>query len=74
MPDKDVAVSAQFEPITYSITYVLSDTNLTGNNPDAYTVENAVELADLYKEATRFADGTDTTPRASTALTSRITE
>lgn len=50
MPDKDVTVSAQFEPITYSITYVLGDATLTGDNPETYTVENPVELIDPYKE------------------------
>ncbi len=44
MPKKDVTVSAQFELLTYSITYVTGDATVSGNNPDTYTVESAAEL------------------------------
>ena len=44
MPKKYVTVSATFEIVTYSITYVLGDTVFTGNNPETYTVESATEL------------------------------
>ena len=40
MPEKDVTVSARFELITYSITYVLNGATLSGNNPQTYTVES----------------------------------
>lgn len=44
MPKKDVTVSAQFEVVTYSITYVFEDGVTAGNNPDTYTVESATVL------------------------------
>lgn len=50
MPQKDVTVSAQFEVVTYSITYVYGDTTAVGNNPDSYTAENAAELIAPEKE------------------------
>lgn len=50
MPGKDVTVSAMFEAITYLVTYVLGDAEFTGNNPDSYTVESAVELQSPQKE------------------------
>ena len=40
MPEKDVTVSARFELLTYSITYVLNGATVSGNNPTAYTVES----------------------------------
>lgn len=50
MPDKDVTVSAQFEVITYSITYVLGDMTVADGNPETYTAENASTLIDPEKE------------------------
>ena len=44
MPKKDVTVSAQFEVVTYSITYVFEDGVNAVNNPDTYTVESAIVL------------------------------
>ena len=50
MPEKDVTVSAQFEVITYSITYVLGDTTVAAGNPEFYTAESAMELIAPEKE------------------------
>lgn len=50
MPEKDVTVSAQFEAITYSVTYVLGDMTVADGNPETYTVENAAELIAPEKE------------------------
>lgn len=50
MPDKDVVVSAQFEIITYSVTYVVGDAVVVGSNPDSYTVETASELIEPQKD------------------------
>lgn len=50
MPEKDVTVSAQFEILEYSVTYVLGDATVAGNNPDTYTVESAAELTAPEKE------------------------
>ncbi len=50
MPKKDVTVSAQFEIVTYSVTYVLGDATVSGSNPDTYTVESAAELIQPEKE------------------------
>ena len=44
MPDNDVTVSARFEAVTYTITYVLGDSTIAGSNPATYTVENYPEL------------------------------
>ncbi|MDE7464428.1 MAG: InlB B-repeat-containing protein [Clostridiales bacterium] len=45
MPESDVSVSARFEVVTYTITYVVGDATVTGNNPDTYTVEDpTIEL------------------------------
>lgn len=50
MPDKSVTVSARFEALTFSVTYVLGDATATGDNPATYTVESATELAPPEKE------------------------
>lgn len=50
MPAKDVTVSARFELVTYSITYVFGDTTVSGNNPDTYTVESADALIEPEKD------------------------
>ena len=50
MPNRDVTVSARFEVITYSVTYVLGDATAVGNNPISYNVENATELVDPQKD------------------------
>ncbi len=50
MPEKDVTVSAQFELLTYSVTYVLDDATISGSNPETYTVESADELIQPTKE------------------------
>lgn len=44
MPAKDITVSAEFTMITYTITYVLGDATVDGDNPTTYTVENVPEL------------------------------
>ncbi len=54
MPKKDVTVSAQFEIIEYSITYVLGDTTVSASNPDTYTVESAAELVQPEKDGYEF--------------------
>ncbi len=50
MPEKDVTVSARFEAVTYSVTYVLNGATVSGGNPETYTVENAAELIQPEKE------------------------
>lgn len=50
MPQKDVTVSARFEVVTYSITYIPGDATVSGNNPDTYTVESVTELAAPQKD------------------------
>lgn len=50
MPEKDVTVSAQFELLTYSITYVLDDATVSGTNPEFYTVESTDELIQPTKD------------------------
>ncbi|MDE6597023.1 MAG: InlB B-repeat-containing protein [Clostridia bacterium] len=50
MPEKDVTVSAQFEVVTYSITYVLGDATFNGSNPETYTVNSDVTLTDPKKD------------------------
>lgn len=41
MPDKDITVMAEFEPIEYSITYLEGNAE---DNPDVYTVESVISL------------------------------
>ena len=41
MPQQDVTVSASFEVVTYSVTYISGDATVDGNNPATYTVESA---------------------------------
>lgn len=50
MPSNDVTISARFEIITYSVTYVTEDGVTAGNNPSTYTVENAPELENPNKD------------------------
>ena len=50
MPERDVTVSAQFEVVTYSVTYVAGDAVVNGSNPETYTVESAAELIQPEKE------------------------
>ena len=50
MPEHDVTVSAEFEVITYTITYVLGDATVAGNNPTTYTVESVPTLIQPEKE------------------------
>ena len=54
MPEKDVTVAAQFEVVTYSVTYVSGDATVNGSNPDTYTVESAAELIQPEKEGYEF--------------------
>ncbi|MCM1440410.1 MAG: InlB B-repeat-containing protein [Roseburia sp.] len=40
MPNKQVEISAEFEVVQYSVTYVLNGGTVEGNNPASYTVES----------------------------------
>lgn len=51
MPDKDVKLMAEFEPIEYSITYIDGNSE---KNPENYTVESEIELAAPEKEGYEF--------------------
>lgn len=50
MPDRDVTVSATFDVVTYSVTYVLGDAVILQDNPSAYTVDSAAVLHNPQKE------------------------
>ncbi|MDE7453208.1 MAG: InlB B-repeat-containing protein [Clostridia bacterium] len=50
MPAKDVTVSANFEALTYSITYVADGCTVSGDNPDSYTTASTAILNDPQKE------------------------
>lgn len=50
MPEKDVTVSARFELVTYSITYILGDATVSGDNPSTYTVESGDTLIEPKKD------------------------
>lgn len=51
MPDNDVKLTAEFEPIEYSITYI--DGNAE-DNPAVYTVESVIELTAPSKDGYEF--------------------
>ena len=54
MPEKDVTVSANFEILTYTITYVQGDTTVEEGNPETYTVEDDVTLIQPQKEGYEY--------------------
>ena len=68
MPAHNVTVSAEFEAIQYTITYVLNDGINDADNPTNYTVENAITLSKPTREDYIFQGWTwrdQTTPQQS---------
>lgn len=66
MPAADVTVSAEFEAIQYTITYVLNDGINNASNPDHYTVEQNISLTAPTKDGYTFTGWTwdgQTTPQ-----------
>lgn len=51
MPDSDIDLVAEFEPIEYTITYLDGTSNL---NPEVYTVEDVITLTDAEKIGYEF--------------------
>ena len=58
MPAADVTVSAEFEAIQYTITYVLNDGINNASNPDHYTVEQNISLTAPTKDGYTFTGWT----------------
>ena len=55
MPDADVTVSTTWEPITYTINYVLNDGTLPADAPTSYTIESETfTLPTPTREGYRF--------------------
>jgi uncharacterized repeat protein (TIGR02543 family) len=51
MPEQDVELNVEFEPIEYTITYVDGE---QGNNPSIYTVESDITLENPVKDGYEF--------------------
>lgn len=72
MPAADVTVSAEFEAVTYTISYVLDSGNNAVGNPTSYTVEQDITLNAPTKVGYTFTGWTwdgETTPQKSVSIT-----
>ena len=58
MPAHDVTVSAEFEAITYSISYELGGGTNAAGNPNSYTVEDSITLQAPSKDGFTFTGWT----------------
>ena len=71
MPAADVTVSAEFEAVTYTISYVLNGGNNAKGNPTSYTVEQDITLNAPTKEGYTFTGwtwGSQTEPQTTVNL------
>ena len=59
MPASDVVVSAEFEPIEYTIFYNGVDGTVYNNNPDSYTVEDTIILNVPLRDGFEFVQWQD---------------
>ena len=60
MPDSNLTLHAQWTPVDYEIEYIMNGGTNHVDNPDTYTIEDAVTLKDPTKTGYTFAGWTPT--------------